>query len=76
MEEYTTRIRISLFSPEETRYLDDDFNAQFSYLILDTFGILDPKDLMARCIPIHHKLQTVLKEKWGFYHILRLVLLR
>jgi len=61
--------RLELESPyflyEDTRYLDDDFNAQFPYLTLNTFGMLEPKDLTARCIPIHNELQTVLKEQMG-----------
>lgn len=53
------------FSHQDTRYLDDDFNAKFPHLILDTFGMLEPKDLTARCIPIHDQLQNVLKVKLG-----------
>lgn len=61
--------RLGLESPyflhEDTRYLDHDFNAQFPYLILNTFGRLEPKDLTGTCIPIHNQLQTVLNDKLG-----------
>jgi hypothetical protein len=53
------------FSYEDTRYLTNDFNAQFPYLILNTFGMLEPKDLTGTCIPIHNQLQTVLNDKLG-----------
>lgn len=53
------------FSYEDTRYLDYDFNAQFPYLILNTFGRLEPKALTGRCIPIHNQLQTVLNDELG-----------
>lgn len=53
------------FSHEDTRYLNQSFHANFLDFILDTFGILEPKDLSGRCIPIHSKLQNALNDKLG-----------